>query len=57
MLFLVKGHTKIDCDHMFNLMKKRYRTMNCYMPKPLLEYVGQSNEDVELMDVMNGGGF
>jgi hypothetical protein len=57
MVFLVKGHTKNDCDRMFNLMKKRYRTSNCYTPKQLLEFVGQSNEDVELVDVMNGGGF
>jgi hypothetical protein len=56
MVFLVKGHTKNDCDRMFNLMKKNYRKTNCYTPKQLLQFVGESNEDVELVDVMNGGG-
>ena len=55
MVFLVKGHTKNDCDRMFNLMKN-YRNTNCYTPKQLLEFVQKSNEDVELVDVMNGGG-
>jgi hypothetical protein len=41
---------------MFNLMKKNYRNTNCYTPKQLLEFVQKSNEDVELVDVMNGGG-
>jgi hypothetical protein len=41
---------------MFNLMKKRYRKTNCYTPNQLLEFVKTSNEDVELVDVMNGGG-
>jgi hypothetical protein len=56
LVFLVKGHTKNDCDRMFNLMKKRYRKTNCYTPNQLLEFVKTSNEDVELVDVMNGGG-
>lgn len=29
-IFLVKGHTKNDCDRMFNLMKKWYRKLNVY---------------------------
>jgi hypothetical protein len=57
MIFLVKGHTKNDCDRMFNLMKKTYRNTNCYTPKQLLDFVGNSHEDVELVDVMNTGGF
>jgi hypothetical protein len=57
MVFLVKGHTKNDCDRMFNLMKQAYRKTNCYTPKQLMEFVAQSNEDVELVDVMQSGGF
>jgi hypothetical protein len=57
MLFLVKGHTKNDCDRMFNLMKQRYRKTNCYTPKELMQFVAESNEDVELVDVMKSGGF
>jgi hypothetical protein len=41
---------------MFNLMKMKYRNTNCYTPKQLLEFVENSHEDVELVDVMNGGG-
>jgi hypothetical protein len=57
MIFLVKGHTKNDCDRMFNLMKKEYRNTNCYTPKQLFEFINNSHEDVELVDVMNSGGF
>jgi hypothetical protein len=57
LLFLVKGHTKNDCDRMFNLMKKKYRKSNCYTPKQLLEFVAESSEDVELVDVMKESGF
>jgi hypothetical protein len=57
MIFLVKGHTKNDCDRMFNLMKKMYRNTNCYTPKQLFEFINNSHEDVELVDVMNTGGF
>jgi hypothetical protein len=57
MIFLVKGHTKNDCDRMFNLMKKKYRNANCYTPKQLFDFVSNSHEDVELVDVMNTGGF
>jgi hypothetical protein len=35
-IFLVKGHTKNDCDRMFNLMKYDYRKVNCYTPPELL---------------------
>jgi hypothetical protein len=57
MIFLVKGHTKNDCDRMFNLMKKTYRNTNCYTPKQMFEFVNNSHEDVQLVDVMNDGGF
>jgi hypothetical protein len=35
-IFLIKGHTKNDCDRMFNLMKYDYRKVNCYTPPELL---------------------
>jgi hypothetical protein len=40
-IFLVKGHTKNDCDRMFNLMKYDYRKTNCYTPPELIELVNQ----------------
>ena len=40
-IFLVKGHTKNDCDRMFNLMKYDYRKMNCYTPSELISIVNQ----------------
>jgi hypothetical protein len=36
-IFLVKGHTKNDCDRMFNLMKYDYRKVDCYSPPELIE--------------------
>jgi hypothetical protein len=36
-IFLVKGHTKNDCDRMFNLMKYDYRKVDCFSPPELLE--------------------
>lgn len=40
-IFLVKGHTKNDCDRMFNLMKYDYRKVNCFTPPELLELVNK----------------
>lgn len=40
-IFLVKGHTKNDCDRMFNLMKFDYRKVNCYTPPELLAIVNK----------------
>ena len=40
-IFLVKGHTKNDCDRMFNLMKYDYRKMNCYTPAELIAIVNE----------------
>lgn len=40
-IFLVKGHTKNDCDRMFNLMKYDYRKMNCYTPPELIDIINR----------------
>jgi hypothetical protein len=40
-IFLVKGHTKNDCDRMFKLMKYDYRKVNCYTPVELLAIVNE----------------
>ena len=36
-IFLVKGHTKNDCDRMFNLMKYDYRKVDCFTPPELID--------------------
>jgi hypothetical protein len=36
-IFLIKGHTKNDCDRLFNLLKYDYRKTNVYTPKQLLD--------------------
>jgi len=35
--FLVRGHTKNDCDRLFNVMKKEYRNNNIYTPDDLVK--------------------
>jgi hypothetical protein len=40
-IFLIKGHTKNDCDRMFNLMKFDYRKVNCYSPIELIQIVNR----------------
>jgi len=35
-IFLIRGHTKNDCDRMFNLLKKEYRERNSYTPQDVL---------------------
>ena len=40
-VFLIKGHTKNDCDRMFNLMKKEYRKKNSYTPDDVLSNLGK----------------
>ena len=35
-IFLIKGHTKNDCDRMFNLMKIDYRKVDCFTPQELI---------------------
>jgi hypothetical protein len=37
-IFLVRGHTKNDCDRLFNtIMKKQYRKSNCFIPQDLID--------------------
>ena len=40
-IFLIKGHTKNDCDRMFNLLKQFYRKMNVYTPSELLDLMNK----------------
>jgi hypothetical protein len=40
-IFLVKGHTKNDCDRMFNLLKYDYRKVNCYTPNELIALINK----------------
>ena len=35
-IFLIKGHTKNDCDRMFNLLKAQYRKMDVFTPTELI---------------------
>ena len=39
--FLVKEHTKNDCNRMFNFMKSKYRKVNCYCPADLIALVNE----------------
>lgn len=39
-IFLVRGHTKNDCDRMFNLMKAVYRKHNIYNIRQFLDAIG-----------------
>ena len=52
-IFLVRGHTKNDCDRMFNLLKKDYRLVNVYTPEDLFKVLNQ-REDI---DVVHPDGF
>lgn len=52
--FLVKGHTKNDCDRMYNQMKQRYRSANCYTPDDMCVFIDTSSDDITLVRV---GGF
>jgi hypothetical protein len=36
-IFLVRGHTKNDCDWLFNTMKKEYSKTNCFTPQDLTD--------------------
>ena len=40
-IFLVRGHTKNDCDRLFNLMKHQYRKQNSYTPNDLIDLMNQ----------------
>jgi hypothetical protein len=50
--FLVCGHTKNDCDHLFNLLKKEYRNSNIYIPDDLITTLNNC-DDVTAMMVNN----
>jgi hypothetical protein len=57
-IFLVKGHTKNDCDRMFNLMKYDYRKVNCFTPTDLLSIVNRHPQvnaiPIEADDFLDG---
>ena len=45
-IFLVRGHTKNDCDRLFNAMKKLYRKSNAFIPDDLISSIsGTKNVD------------
>jgi hypothetical protein len=48
-IFLIAGHTKNDCDRLFNTMKKDYRKSNCYTPQDLVACM--THQDVEPIEV------
>jgi hypothetical protein len=52
-IFLVRGHTKNDCDRMFNQMKKDYRKKNIYSVDGLMQAIGV-HPDVDPIQVKDG---
>jgi hypothetical protein len=52
-IFLVRGHTKNDCDRLFNLMKQIYRKSDCFSQEELVQLIG-SHDDVIPVEVANG---
>ena len=52
-LFLVRGHTKNECDRMFNAMKNKYRRINVYTPTDLFEALN-THQDVNAIPVQEG---
>eukprot|EP00978_Attheya_sp_CCMP212_P020732 scaffold59674_cov28-Attheya_sp.AAC.1 len=44
-VFLIRGHTKNDCDRMFNLLKTDYRKKNIYTPSDLYQCI-DAREDI-----------
>lgn len=40
--FLVAGHTKNDCDRLFNLLKMVYRDSNCYVPSQMTSILNEA---------------
>lgn len=40
-IFLVKGHTKNDCDRLFNLLKWYYRNVDVFTPPELMELLNR----------------
>ena len=43
MLFLIAGHTKNACDHLFNALKSKYRSTNTFTMYDLLQKLNISN--------------
>ena len=52
MIFLVKGHTKNDCDRMFNLLKVKWHKSNIYTFKDALDILG-TVDNVTTIDASN----
>lgn len=52
MIFLVKGHTKNDCDRMFNLLKMKWHKSNVFTFKDALEILG-TVDNVMTIDASN----
>jgi hypothetical protein len=52
-IFLVRGHTKNDCDRLFNCMKKIYRKSDCFSEDELMAAIG-THEDVTPVGVLDG---
>ena len=46
--FLIKGHTKNDCDRMYNLLKKEYRKSNCYTPGHWYNFLETANDAITI---------
>jgi hypothetical protein len=55
-IFLVRGHTKNDCNRLFNHMKKIYRKSDCFSEHELMSAIG-SHEDVTPVGVVDGEFF
>ena len=49
-VFLIRGHTKNDCDRIFNLMKQTYRNSNIYTPAQMMKAISL-HEDVTAVEV------
>ena len=43
-IFLIRGHTKNDCDRMFNLMKQQYRKSNSYTPDDCITLLNKHDD-------------
>ena len=48
--FLIKGHTKNQCDRLFNLLKMRWRKRNVYTFADTLQILGDEDECVKVID-------
>lgn len=43
LIFLVKGHTKNDCDRNFNMLKIQWHPSNVYTFQQALDVLGEAN--------------